>query len=183
MVAAIDQMIEDVLAREGGFVSHPADRGGPTNRGITLPALGRHLGRPATLAELRALSKTAAAAIYRRDYYLAPRLNTLPVRVQPFLLDAAVNHGPGRAIRFLQRVCQEAGFGPLAEDGACGPRTRRAASAADQAMGAWLLAALIEERRAFYHRLVEAEPGQAVFLRGWLRRLAAFEQQIERLVA
>ena len=34
-VVAVDRLIEGVLEREGGFVDHPADRGGPTCFGIT----------------------------------------------------------------------------------------------------------------------------------------------------
>jgi lysozyme family protein len=79
-------------------------------------------------------------------------------------LDAAVNHGPGQAIRFVQQVCEAAGFGPLAADGHCGPRTRGAAAEADRIMGDWLLAALVEERRHFYLALVERHPEQRVFL-------------------
>lgn len=32
----IHDLIEEVIAREGGYSDHPADRGGPTNMGITL---------------------------------------------------------------------------------------------------------------------------------------------------
>ena len=99
------------------------------------------------------------------------------------MFDAAVNHGPGRAIRFVQQVCNDAGFGPLAVDGACGPLTGRVAAEADRAMGDWLLAALVEERRNFYVALVERDPGQRVFLKGWLNRLAEFDVPMERLVA
>ena len=99
------------------------------------------------------------------------------------MFDAAVNHGPGRAIRFVQQVCNDAGFGRLTVDGACGPLTGQVAGEADRAMGDWLLAALVEERRNFYVALVERDPGQRVFLNGWLNRLAEFDVPMERLVA
>ena len=35
MSRSIEQMIDDVIRREGGYVDHPRDRGGPTNFGIT----------------------------------------------------------------------------------------------------------------------------------------------------
>jgi lysozyme family protein len=183
MTPAVERMIDDVIRREGGFVDHPHDRGGPTNFGITQATLSRHLGRPAGVADVRRLSRATAREIYRREYFERPRIGQLPARIQPFVLDAAVNHGPGQAIRFVQRVCNGAGFGPLAVDGACGPRTSLAAADAARAMGDWLLAALVEERRNFYLALVERRPEQRVFLDGWLNRLAEFDVPMERLVA
>jgi len=183
MTPAVERMIDDVLRREGGFVDHPQDRGGPTNFGITQATLSRHLGRPASAGDVRRLSRATATEIYRRTYFEAPRIGELPARIQPFVFDAAVNHGPGQAIRFVQRVCNAAGFGPLAVDGACGPRTSLAAAAAERAMGDWLLAALVEERRNFYLALVERRPEQRVFLNGWLNRLAEFDVPKARLVA
>jgi lysozyme family protein len=183
MSRSVEQMIDDVIRREGGYVDHPQDRGGPTNFGITQSTLSRHLGRPVSTEEVRRLEPALAAEIYRREYYEAPGIDALPARIQPFALDAAVNHGPGRAIRFVQQVCNAAGFGALAVDGQCGPRTRQAAAAADRVMGDWLLAALVEERRNFYRALVERQPEQRVFLRGWLNRVAEFDVPMERLVA
>jgi lysozyme family protein len=183
MSRSVEQMIDDVIRREGGYVDHPQDRGGPTNFGITRSTLSRHLGRPASADEVRRLERAVAAEIYRREYYEAPGIDALPARIRPFAFDAAINHGPGRAIRFVQQVCDAAGFGPLAADGQCGPRTRQAAAHADRAMGDWLLAALVEERRDFYLALVARDPAQRVFLRGWLNRLAEFDVPMERLVA
>jgi lysozyme family protein len=183
MTPAVEQMIDDVIRREGGFVNHPQDRGGPTNFGITQSTLSRHLGRPATIEDVRRLDPAIAREIYCQTYFERPRIGQLPVRIQPFVFDAAVNHGPARAIRFVQQVCNVAGFGPLAVDGACGPLTGRVAAAAERVMGDWLLAALVEERRNFYFALVEREPGQRVFLNGWLNRLAEFDVPMERLVA
>jgi lysozyme family protein len=183
MSRSVEQMIDDVIRREGGYVDHPQDRGGPTRFGITQATLSRHLGRPASAEEVRGLERTVAAEIYRREYYAKPGLDTLPERIQPFTFDAAVNHGPSRAIRFVQQVCTDAGYGPLAIDGACGPLTGRVAAAAERAMADWLLAALVEERRSFYYALVARDPAQRVFLDGWLNRLAEFDVPLERLVA
>jgi Predicted Peptidoglycan domain len=109
----------------------------------------------------RLLRRSTAESTTRRREIAA-----LLARIRPMVLNAAVNHGPGQAIRFVQQVCEAAGFGPLAADGQCGPRTRGAAAEADRIMGDWLLAALVEERRNFYLALVERHPEQRVFLGG-----------------
>jgi hypothetical protein len=62
-------------------------------------------------------------------------------------------------------------------------RSRSTAAAADRVTGDWFLAALVEERRTFYVALVARDPGQRVFLNGWLNRLAEFDVPMERLVA
>jgi lysozyme family protein len=180
---AVDRMIDDVIRREGGYVDQRADRGGPTKFGITQATLSRHLGHSAEVEEVRQLSPECARQIYLQDYYERPGIDRLPERIQPFVFDSAVNHGPARAIRFLQQVCNAAGFGMLRVDGICGPVTARAAATADGAMRDWLLAALVEERRNFYYAIVEGDPSQQVFLEGWLNRLAEFEVPRERLVA
>ena len=68
MTPAVEQMIDDVIRREGGFVDHPHDRGGPTNFGITQATLSRHLGRPASVADVRRLSRAT------REGDLSPRI-------------------------------------------------------------------------------------------------------------
>lgn len=182
MPRTVDQMIDDIIRREGGYVDHTADAGGPTNFGITQRTLSRYLGRAVSAGEVRRLTRELAEEIYRTEYFLAPRIDTLPARMQPFVFDSAANHGPRRAISFVQQVCNATGFGPLDVDGICGPQTRRVAHEADQAMGEWLLAALVEERRNFYRLIVQNDPSQAVFLNGWMNRVAEFDAQA-RLVA
>lgn len=175
---SVNEMIGDILRREGGYVNHPADRGGPTNYGITQRTLSGWLGRPASVEEVRTLDEATAREIYERNYLAGPRIDTLPDRVVPFVFDGAVNHGPRRAVMLLQSVINQAGFGPVSEDGLIGPKTRTAVEKADAEMQDWLLAALVEERRNFYRRIVAASPSQQVFLRGWLNRLNEFDVEV-----
>jgi len=148
-----------VLRQEGGYVDHPADPGGATNLGITLGALAAWRGRPVSTAEVRALTRAEAAAIYRARYWDAIVGDALPAGLDLCLFDCAVNSGPGRAIRLLQKVLG------VAEDGMAGPLTR-AALAARPPMA--LIDLYMEARGAFLARL----PTYPVFGRGWRRRLA-----------
>lgn len=183
MAQSVESMINDIIRREGGFVDHPADRGGPTHYGITHRTLARYLGREVTRDDVKRLSRELAVEIYRRAYYLEPRIDALPSCLRAFLFDSAVNHGPRRAIKFLQHVLNAASFGPLGVDGLSGPKTRRQTKAAAEAMGPWLLAALAEERRMFYRLIVERDPSQRVFFKGWMKRVAEFDYRNERLAA
>jgi len=179
----IDEMISDVLEREGGYVDHPADLGGPTNMGITQRTLSTWRGHWVSADDVRALTRDEAVQIYRARYFERPRLDELPGEIQPLMFDMAVNHGPRSAVRMLQRVLNEAGFGPLAVDGLIGRRSLAAARAAQRVMGPYLVNALVDERLAFYRRIVARHPSQRVFLRGWTRRAESFRQSIEEGVA
>ena len=183
MTKSVDSMINDIIRLEGGYVDHPADRGGPTKYGVTHKTLARYLDRDVSRDDVRRLSRELAAEIYRRAYYIEPRLDVLPSSIQAILFDSAVNHGPRRAVRFLQQVLNAAGFGRLSIDGLAGPITRQRCELADQEMGPWLLAALAEERRMFYQLIVERDPSQRVFLKGWMRRVAEFDHRREGVAA
>lgn len=183
-MADIDQLIQDVLRREGGFVNHPADRGGPTNYGITQKTLSLYMGRAAMIADVEDLSPDLAAEIYRQNYFFKPAINTLPEAIQPFIFDSAVNHGPRRAIKFVQYVVNDAGYSPrLDDDGAMGPNTRRGAEWAQDTMGDVFQLALFEERKNFYRIIVANNPSQEVFFKGWINRVKEFEKEFEEAVA
>jgi lysozyme family protein len=175
----VQEMIDGILRREGGYVDHPADRGGPTKFGITQKTLSAYIGRSALESEVKSLSEEVAREIYERNYYIAPRIDRLPEAIQPFIFDCAVNHGPRRAIKFVQRVCNQAGYTPpLSVDGAMGPNTRKAAEWADREMDTEFLPALLEERRNFYRLIVKQRPSQEVFLAGWMNRVDEFEREV-----
>ena len=74
--ANIDDLIEDLVEREGGYVNHPADRGGPTNWGIT-EAVARRQGY---VGDMNAMPQSDAAAIYKRLYWLSLPRRKPPIR-------------------------------------------------------------------------------------------------------
>jgi len=101
----IDTILDEIIRREGGYVNHPSDRGGPTNFGITAQTLGawRKLGRPATAAEVQALTETEARAIYRHQYITGPGLDVIThPGLLHLLVDAGVHSGPKQAVQWLQ---------------------------------------------------------------------------------
>jgi lysozyme family protein len=173
-MARIDDMINDVLSKEGGYVNHPADKGGPTKFGITQATLSRFLEKAATVDDVKNLDLQTARDIYELRYYHQPRVDKLPEAIQPFVFDCCVNHGPRRAIQFVQMVCNEARFGPLVTDGQMGPKTKAVADHCYASMGNWMVAALVEERKMFYVSIVNHNESQRVFLKGWIARANSF---------
>lgn len=169
MDSSFDAALACVLHHEGGWSDDPRDPGGPTFRGITLPTLAAHRGRPVTSAELRALSAAEIGAIYRARYWRAVAADRLPEGVDLAVFDLAVNSGPGRAARLLQ-----ASLG-LDQDGRIGPVTLAAAARAEPAA---LVREIGRRRLSFLQRLA----AWTAFGRGWSRRVADVEAEALRLV-
>ncbi|MBC7951348.1 MAG: hypothetical protein H7Z12_05925 [Rhodospirillaceae bacterium] len=174
-MADIDSMLDEILRREGGYVNNAADRGGPTNLGITQTTLSTWLGRPATIEDVQTLSAETAKAIYSANYFSKPKIDKLPDLIQAVMLDAAVNSGPGAAIKWLQKVLNDNNYGPLTVDGGIGPASIAAATKAAAEMGPALNKALIEVRRAFLQGLVQKNPSQQQFEKGWMARCDSLE--------
>lgn len=103
-----DACLREVLRYEGGFVNHPKDPGGATNRGITRATLEAFRGRKVTLAEIKALSVEEAAKIYHRDYWQPIKGDDLPTGLDLCVFDCAVNSGSKRAMTFLRQAYKEA---------------------------------------------------------------------------
>lgn len=165
-----DHAVEQVLTHEGGFVRHPGDPGGATKFGITRETLSRAKGRPASVSDVRRLSRKEAIAIYRRLFWTAVRADELPPGLDLAVFDLAVHSGPGRAVRALQTALG------VAADGIAGPATLEAARKADVAQ---IIRRLTNARLGFLGRLAT----WPVFGRGWRRRVLAVEQEALRLAS
>jgi lysozyme family protein len=173
-MTTLDDMLDDILRREGGFVNDADDLGGATNFGITIATLAAYRGTDASVEDVRNLSRNEARAIYEKQYLKGPKLDRLPSALQPFLFDSAVNHGPGSAVKFLQRALNKHFESGLEIDGGNGPKTRAATEAAFAQAGDLLIPAMVSERLNHYINWVNEKPSQKKFLLGWMRRLAEF---------
>jgi len=171
-----DALIEAVIDREGRYVNHPADRGGPTCWGIT-QAVARAEGYGGAM---RDLPRDAAAAIYRRLYWQRPGFDRVARRARAIaaeLFDTGVNMGCGTATGFLQRALNALNraardYPDIAVDREIGPRTLAALDAFLRVRGASgetvLLRAIEALQGERYIALAERRPSQEAFLYGWL---------------
>ncbi|WP_395666395.1 glycosyl hydrolase 108 family protein [Methylocella sp.] len=159
--------VDIVLAREGGFVDHPDDRGGATNFGITIGTLSKwmqdRVGRPADVEDVKSLTRETACEIYRTRYWNVCRCDDLPPGVDLVVFDMAVNMGPGRAAKILQQV-----VGAEA-DGSIGDATLAATKAMRPAD---VVVKTTERRLQFYRGLDNWD----AFGRGWTNRANDVEQ-------
>jgi lysozyme family protein len=114
-----------VLEHEGGYVNDPQDPGGCTNMGITIGTYRAVINPRGTCADVRHLTRSAVERIYRRQYWDVVRGDDLPTGVDLVVFDFAVNSGPHRATKFLQRAL---GFRGDDVDGRIGPITLHAAT-------------------------------------------------------
>jgi len=165
----IDRILDDLLMREGEYVAHPADRGGPTKYGITAATLGewRRLGRPADAADVRALTEEEAREIYREMYYRRPGFDSIgDDALLNLVIDSAVHSGPSTVIRWLQAAVG------VAQDGVIGPMTRSLLARADDAPRVYR--AVLAARMRYIGAIIRRNRPQAVFAEGWLSRLAGF---------
>ena len=167
MSNAIDEIIGRIMQREGGYVDHPNDRGGPTNHGVTIATLRDYRGEDVTAEDVENLSADEAREIYHAMYWNPGQwqnfdhLSFSPA-VAEIVFDCSIHHGPRQAVRFVQR---SAG---ASVDGMIGPQTIEAVSQTEQAK---LAAGIVAARAAFFGHIISRDHSQAVFAHGWCRRL------------
>lgn len=169
-------LIDELIAREGGYVAHAADKGGPTRYGIT-QAVARAHGYTGDIARL---PRDTAAAIYRTDYWIRPGLEgiaALAPDVAAELFDTGVNMGPATAAGFLRRALNAlnrdgADYRDIPASGTIDATVLAALRAFLRVRGAGGEAVLLKALDALqgerYVALAEKRPADEAFLYGWL---------------
>lgn len=141
--------------RDVGYVNDPDDSGGETKFGIAKNA------NPSV--DVTNLTLEGAMVIYYNKYWLDTNCNSMPAGINLLHFDGCINHGPGRASKFMQRAV---GAEP---DGKIGARTLKAirdANATD------VVNSVATMREQFYLDIVKKKPSQEKFIKGWLRRIS-----------
>ena len=172
-----DQIFESILGKEGGYVDHPDDKGGPTRWGIT-QAVARAHGYSGSMKEL---PRETALEILTADYWIGPRFDQvaeLSEAIAAELCDTGVNMGPTVQTKWFQRWLnvfnmQGTLYPDLIADGQIGPRTTSALKAFLAARGKEgelvMLKALNCSQGQRYLELAEQRPANESFVYGWMK--------------
>jgi lysozyme family protein len=163
MKANFGKALKAVLVHEGGYVNHPKDPGGATNLGITQKVYDAwRVGRNLQPRSVKQIDKAETEAIYRKQYWDAIQGDELPAGVDYVVFDYAVNSGPSRAVKGLQKALK--GYtGPI--DGVLGVRTLRRVKEDDNNDA--LIDRICDGRMAFLKQLNT----WSVFGAGWSKRV------------
>lgn len=170
-----EQCLEWLLEHEGGYVDHPQDPGGATKYGVTIGTM-RSLGMDidgdgdVDKMDVRLLDHDDVAPVYKSKYWDKVRGDDLPSGVDWAVFDWAVNSGPSRAAKALQRAVG------ATRDGVIGPKTLALVASANLME---VVHHVYEERQRFYENL----RGYPTFGRGWSRRNLETRDQALQLAA
>jgi len=150
-----------VLSWEGGFVNDPADKGGATNKGVTLTTFRSVFGKEKTVEDLKCISNTQWLEIFKKYYWDKWKADNIQSQAIANLLADWVWMSGAHGIKLPQKVLG------VKQDGIVGGITIGAINGYPNQKE--LFNRLWEERESFFNRI--AVKGQQRFLKGWLNRL------------
>ncbi len=158
-------IINLILAHEGSvYTDDPADAGGPTRWGVTIPVLAQFRRVPEssiTAMDIMHLTGEEAADLYR-FLYLKP-FDLLPRTIlRTNVIDMGVNAGVSTAVRLLQQTVG------ATVDGILGPATVELTGAP------YWNTVFVGVRVAYYERLIQVKPVNLKWRNGWRRRALSF---------
>lgn len=168
-MADIKKLRPFILRWEGGFVNDPLDRGGATNKGVTLNTFKHFFGADKTVYDLMNITDEQWLAILRECFWKPWKADQIKNQsIANICVDFAWASGTITAIRKVQKVLD------LDADGKVGPKTlamlnhREAEKVFDT---------IKKERLRFVDAICQANTSQVRFLRGWQNRINAFKYE------
>ncbi|MGB8810023.1 MAG: glycosyl hydrolase 108 family protein [Acinetobacter calcoaceticus] len=179
----IDQYLEAIINREGGYVNHPSDHGHATKFGIT-EAVARSQGYQGNMQDL---PLAVAKSIYKKQYWFEPQfdqINEISPAIAEELFDTGVNCGVNFAKPLLQRALNllnkqgKEGWPNLALDGQYGPLTFQALRSylnRRNKEGETVLVRVLNIMQGqHYIQITEQNPNYEDFFYGWILNRVSF---------
>lgn len=160
--ADIEEALRFTLKNEGGYSDHPADNGGATNKGITIGRLSEYLNKKATKDDVKNLTYDTIKLIYKKYYWDVLKLDhVLDQGIATALFDMGVLCGTGTIIKIARNIVNVSpGLKMDAE-------TLAAINATTDSQ---FIPQLVKRTLQRFKKIVENNPSQQVFIKGWNNR-------------
>jgi lysozyme family protein len=164
-MANIELLVPKILQWEGGFVNDPVDRGGTTNKGITIATFRTVFGKDKTVEDLKALTDEQFMIVLKRYYWDRWRADEIVNQsVAEILVDWVWGSGKWGII-IPQRILN------TDDDGVVGPITIAILNEWDQVR---VHDRIKEARYSFINELILNHPEQERFRKGWKNRINSY---------
>ena len=168
---------------EGGFQDNPKDRGNynsrdqliGTNFGISTGFYEGIIGHPPSVSDIKAITKSRAAELYRRYFWNAQRASEIQSQaIANTIIDHQVNAGNG--VLVAQRLLRSRFGFFIGVDNQIGNETLGALNSVD--VGKFVT--LFNEKRADHYN---TRSNSSEFAAGWLRRLTNFAVDYQKPIS
>lgn len=163
-MAKFDLFLNKLLRIEGGYSNHKNDRGGCTNKGVTLSTYKAFFGSGLNCDDLKKITDKEVTKIYKEGYWDPCYGDKIACsQVAYLLVDWAVNSGVKTAVKGIQELVG------ARVDGIMGTQTINCINSYYDPKE--LFEMLKDARVKYYHDFVKRNPSQKTFLTGWMNRL------------
>jgi len=163
-MAKFDPYFPSILDSEGRVYENvPGDTGGCTHYGLILDDVKTFFHKPAaTCADVKALTEDDALKMYKAMYWDKFHADDIANQsLAEYIVDGAINQGVGLISKYVQAIVG------VTADGIVGKGTVAAINAHDAQD---LFNQLKQKRIDRYHAIVDHNPTQQKFLKGWINR-------------
>jgi lysozyme family protein len=161
-MANYTNLVPFILQWEGGFVNDPLDKGGATNKGVTIATYRQFYGANATVEQLKNITVAEWNHIFKSGYWDRWRADEIKSQsVANILVDWLWLSG-SHAIKLPQEL-----LGVVA-DGVVGAKTIAAVNARDPRQ---LFDAIKQRRVEYINTIIQKTPTNERFRKGWMNRL------------
>ena len=165
-MADYTKLVPKIKKWEGGFSNNPKDKGGATNKGVTLATYRMVYGKNKTVNDLKNISDKEWEHIFKIYYWDKWKGDDIKNQsIADILVDWVWMSGCG-TIKKIQEL-----FG-LKADGIVGQKTISCINSQNQEEA---FKKIWNRRKKFYDSLVARNPPQKVFLKGWMGRLNSYK--------